>query len=398
MAVFANSQEISSKAMGGKSICQFPDVCFTPPQTPATPPGVPIPYPNTGMASDTTEGSTSVKICGESIMLKDKSSFKQSTGDEAGAAPKKGLINSKTKGKVYFVAWSMDVKVEGENVVRHLDMTTHNHACSPANGAAPTVHAATTAMGKIESCGTDKDKIATACSDKPQCPGALGRSVENEQKEFARVQKKVPGWRAKEAALSSDAKAAMAHHAPTVRKDQSATVNAARMATTDANECVKAMRCFLRPKSPNKDQAGCCPGQTPNHIPPDTYFDGVSGYKYGAALCVCLEGMTQHVGTHADNHALIDYHAQNLDLKDAQGKSKGTLASQNPPKLKDAIDVSAKATAEQCGCSEDCIRDQLVQHFEQEQQLPPETTNVEYKKIASKDRIAQLAPKKTFKR
>ncbi len=37
------------------AICAFPDVCFTPPQTPATPPGVPIPYPNTGMASDTTE-------------------------------------------------------------------------------------------------------------------------------------------------------------------------------------------------------------------------------------------------------------------------------------------------------------------------------------------------------
>ena len=41
---------------------RFPDVCFTPPQTPATPPGVPIPYPNTGMASDTTDGSSSVKI------------------------------------------------------------------------------------------------------------------------------------------------------------------------------------------------------------------------------------------------------------------------------------------------------------------------------------------------
>ncbi len=38
----------------GQSICAFPDVCFTPPKTPATPPGVPIPYPNTGMASDST--------------------------------------------------------------------------------------------------------------------------------------------------------------------------------------------------------------------------------------------------------------------------------------------------------------------------------------------------------
>src|SRR5579863_8183404 len=128
-SVFANMMEISSKSMAGKSICQFPDVCFTPPLTPATPPGVPIAYPNTGMASDTTDGSSSVMIGGEQVMLKDRSAFKQSTGDEAGAAPKKGLLNSKTKGKVYFIAWSMDVKIEGENVVRNLDMTTHNAAC-----------------------------------------------------------------------------------------------------------------------------------------------------------------------------------------------------------------------------------------------------------------------------
>ncbi|MBV2091711.1 MAG: DUF4150 domain-containing protein, partial [Candidatus Thiodiazotropha sp. (ex Ctena orbiculata)] len=48
--VYANGRELSCKKADGKSICSFPDVCFTPPQTPATPPGVPIPYPNTGMA------------------------------------------------------------------------------------------------------------------------------------------------------------------------------------------------------------------------------------------------------------------------------------------------------------------------------------------------------------
>ena len=63
-------------------------------------------------------------------MLKNKSYFKQSTGDEAGCAAKKGVVTSVNSGKVYFTAWSMDVKFEGENVVRHLDMTTHNHASS----------------------------------------------------------------------------------------------------------------------------------------------------------------------------------------------------------------------------------------------------------------------------
>jgi hypothetical protein len=138
--VYANMMEISCKAGAGKSICAFPDPCFTPPQTPATPPGVPIPYPNTGMASDSADGSTSVQISGQELMLKNKSAFKKSTGDEAGCAPKKGLISSKNTGKVYFKSWSMDVKVEGENVVRHLDLTTHNHACEPANEAAPWPH------------------------------------------------------------------------------------------------------------------------------------------------------------------------------------------------------------------------------------------------------------------
>ncbi len=97
--VYANMMEVSCKAAAGKSICAMPDVCFTPPQTPATPPGVPIPYPNTGLASDCTDGSTTVKISGQEVMLKSKSYFKKSTGDEAGCAPKKGFMNSTTQGK-----------------------------------------------------------------------------------------------------------------------------------------------------------------------------------------------------------------------------------------------------------------------------------------------------------
>ena len=131
--VFANGREISCKAAAGKTICAMPDVCFTPPENPATPPGVPIPYPNTGMASDTTDGSKSVKISDKEVGLKNKSCFKKSTGDEAGSAAKKGVITSKNTGKVYFNAWSMDVKIEGQNAVRHLDLTTNNHASKPGD-------------------------------------------------------------------------------------------------------------------------------------------------------------------------------------------------------------------------------------------------------------------------
>ncbi len=129
--VFANGREIACKAGGGKSICAFPDVCFTPPLTPATPPGVPIPYPNTGFESDTAQGSKTVKISGKEVMLRNKSYFSKSTGDEAGSAPKKNVVTSVNRGKVYFESWSTDVKIEGANVVRHVDLTTHNHASTP---------------------------------------------------------------------------------------------------------------------------------------------------------------------------------------------------------------------------------------------------------------------------
>jgi hypothetical protein len=158
--VFANGREVSCKKADGKTICEFPDVCFTPPENPATPPGVPIPYPNTAFAKDTTSGSKTVKISGQEVMLKNRSYFKTSTGDEAGSAAKKGIISSTNKGKAYFISWSMDVKCEGENVVRHLDMTTNNHASPMATGAAPGSHQDTAAAAKEieDACKHDNDK------------------------------------------------------------------------------------------------------------------------------------------------------------------------------------------------------------------------------------------------
>lgn len=97
--VFANNMEVSCKAADGKSIACFPDVCFTPPQAPPTPLGVPIPYPNTGLAKDTTRGTRTVKISGKEAMLKDKSYFKTSYGDEAGNALKRGSSPARSKGK-----------------------------------------------------------------------------------------------------------------------------------------------------------------------------------------------------------------------------------------------------------------------------------------------------------
>jgi hypothetical protein len=131
--VFANNNAISCKDDEGKVIASFPDVCLSPPSPPAGP--IPIPYPVSSFATDTDNGSTTVKIGGKPIMLKDKSYFSKCTGDEAATKTLgMGVVSHNITGKVYFVAWSMDVKVEGLNVDRHLDLTTSNHMSPNGNG------------------------------------------------------------------------------------------------------------------------------------------------------------------------------------------------------------------------------------------------------------------------
>lgn len=135
-SVFANGRAVACKASNGKTVCAFPDVCLTPPTPPAGP--IPVPYPNTAMASDLADGSSSVKVEKKPVLLGAKSNFSTSTGDEAGTQGG-NVVTHKTKGKAYFAVYSFDVKVEGEGVARHLDPTTHNHA-SPVPGTPPMAH------------------------------------------------------------------------------------------------------------------------------------------------------------------------------------------------------------------------------------------------------------------
>ncbi|TFG61466.1 MAG: DUF4150 domain-containing protein [Deltaproteobacteria bacterium] len=104
----------------------FPDVCKTP--APPSPSPIPIPYPNISKSADTSKGSTSVKMDGNPIMLKD-SEFMMSTGDEAGSAGG-NVVTNKIKGPAKFLMYSFDVKVEGKNVPRQLDIMMHNIAAS----------------------------------------------------------------------------------------------------------------------------------------------------------------------------------------------------------------------------------------------------------------------------
>ncbi|RKH17812.1 DUF4150 domain-containing protein [Corallococcus sp. CA047B] len=119
-----NKMSVVTKDSGGVTTA-FPDVCKTP--GPAGP--VPIPYPNVAQSSDTDKGTKKVSVAGNPVCVKD-SNFKTSTGDEAGTAGG-GVASSKTKGKAEFVSFSFDVKFEGKNVARALDLMLHNDKNTP---------------------------------------------------------------------------------------------------------------------------------------------------------------------------------------------------------------------------------------------------------------------------
>ena len=129
----------------------FPDVCKTP--SPAGP--VPIPYPNIAKSSDTADGSSTVKCDGNPICLKD-SNFSTSTGDEAGTAGG-GVVSNKTKGKSEFVNYSFDVKVEGQNVARALDLMLHNDKNTPPF---PLV------QGPVLAMPGDEEPLCIVCGEK----------------------------------------------------------------------------------------------------------------------------------------------------------------------------------------------------------------------------------------
>lgn len=330
--VYANGREISCKSADGKSICAFPDVCMTPPENPATPPGVPVPYPNTGLAKDTSEGSKKVKISEKEIMLKNKSYFKKSVGDEAGSAAKKGIVTSVNRGKVYFISWSMDVKFEGQNVVRHLDMTTHNHG-SPVTNTPPTAHV--DAMAKDSwSCEDFARDESEKCADAPQVYDADGNpdGVDCSQ---------CPG-------------------------------------------CEEAKACILRPK--DEDKAFCChPNTTGHHLIEDqwvkmnpdfpmyrsdrsgarqslskTKFPPSDGWQHiDRAPCVCANKSRTPGTDHRDLHDLQGFvYEQYLP----EGSKHGQPFTYGDGKQA-ALDAHGAVFGERSGCKRDCLEAQLDEFY-----------------------------------
>jgi len=309
--VFANGREISCKKADGKSICAFPDVCMTPPENPATPPGVPVPYPNTGFAKDTTSGSKSVKISGQEVVLKNKSYFKKSVGDESGCAAKKGVITSVNRGKVYFSAWSMDVKFEGENIVRNLDLTTHNHASVPSNSPTWPYIDEVAMPGIEETCKEDRRKEKDACKN---C-------------------------------------------SPSGDKDPCGD-------DEEAKKCQEARKCMLVPyrrkaKFVKQGENSCCPGKTGHHLIPKSYCKGLAKgknkYSKNLAPCICVEGRSQRVGSHGQLHSLQEAAARKL-------QKNGKVSYE---KIRRASARSARWIFIESGCSADCMEAQLDAYHQQ---------------------------------
>jgi len=136
--VYANHNEIACKVGIAQVIAAFPDVCLSPPSPPVGP--IPVPYPNTSFAKDMQNGSRTVKIGGQEVMLKNQSFYKSAPlGDEAATyAFGAGVVSHSITGMTYFASWSFDVQFEGQNVDRNLDLTTSNHASlMPPNEGVP---------------------------------------------------------------------------------------------------------------------------------------------------------------------------------------------------------------------------------------------------------------------
>jgi uncharacterized protein DUF4150 len=115
---FVNFRGAVHKGSGGLSIV-FPDVC----KTPAAPSPIPIPYPNIGQSTDTSQGPTTVKTDGQMPMVKG-AKYMKSSGDEAGTLG--GVISSVNMQECEFMLYSFDVKFEGNNACRMGDPLFHN--------------------------------------------------------------------------------------------------------------------------------------------------------------------------------------------------------------------------------------------------------------------------------
>jgi hypothetical protein len=325
--VYANGREIACKAASGKTTAAFPDTCLSPPSPPAGP--IPIPYPNTACASDTTNGSTSVMISSQEVMLKDESTFKKSTGDEAATKSLgMGVVTHTIQGEASFVAWSMDVKIEGHNADRHLDMTINNEQCNnPANDP-PWPYLDAAALGRDSPCNK-------------RAPKNYAKQV----KDNCKVPKKSRATRA-----DFIGGKLVAEPKPGPQDNTS-------------KKCCDARKCMMVPEHPKSRCKEC--GMTAHHPLPASEFEehesrgqgtsSIGAYNSRKAPCLCVVGKDHD---HRDGNGRIKEHGR-LGAEYTQQRNLKFKDHPDNYKYSDGSAIAAKAAAKITGCDEECIKAQL---------------------------------------
>jgi hypothetical protein len=107
------------------------------------------------------------------------SNFKMSSGDEPSRPTGGGVVTHNVQGKAYFQSFAMNVMIDGEPAVRHLDLVTHNHMGPQPGNTPPAPWLSTMAMATApaDSATNDQQKghdwIEIKVVDK------AGRSVPN---------------------------------------------------------------------------------------------------------------------------------------------------------------------------------------------------------------------------
>ncbi len=134
------------------------------------------------------------------------------------------------------------------------------------------------------------------------------------------------------------------------------------------NACTRARKCNLVPKdkkdgaknTETADGKGCCPGQTGHHLIYDAMIkdSNCPGYEYGTAPTVCVEGTSQHFGSHKRVHDNMDKATKDLARR---GKLPGGTMS-----LDDTINNAVRAHMEAfplSRCKPNCIKAQLDEYY-----------------------------------
>lgn len=364
--VYANGMEVACKSADGKTVNIATDVCLSPPSPPAGP--IPIPYPTTAMASDTDEGTKTVQISGKEVMLKNQSNFKKCTGDEAATKSLgMGVITHNITGKVYFCAWSMTVKYEGQDAVRHLDLMTHNHMSIPGDTATwPYIDMAT--MGADHPCMDNQLEEMHKCKKyQPYGPHDVCEGLRSP-----------PSPPQPPAGVSGKAAVARWKRTSTEYRDyQQDRQRFYDESAYDAaeNECMRARRCMLVQYTQTGNRPRCCDNkrQTPHHIVEASSFmegrgssptmvQGCSSYREGNGPSICVEGTDHGTGTHGLMHT--------FQSSEAMGCPAGTIPMASGPPIQ-TDHATNYGTARESGiravgqvfpesnCDPDCLRSQL---------------------------------------